>query len=574
MNGKLIPFLITSCFLISCTNNNSDSSTDYSGKGQTVSVVEKDTTAFTNSDYTDVTSESGTTITFNGDSITSTDTTKTSIEGNVVTINKKGNYFLTGSGNGAQVIVNETSKSGDIFLVLNDVEITNSSAACLLIKSAEKVILQTNKDSTNSFISNYSSSYTDDSRTIDGAIYSTDTITINGSGTLNVNSKVHGIVCKDDLKILGDLTLNIESSDKGIDANDSVRIGNGTINITSGKDGIHLENSLLDSYFYMEDGDLTITSACDAIDVGTDTEYDDFYGYVKLVSGTLNLTSGGGSNKSKSSSYSSKGIKSDGDCYFGNINLNINSNDDAIHTSSSISITDGVVELSTSDDAIHADGTVSISGGELTIDKAYEGIEAYIVKISGGKTILNNISDDGINAAGGNDSDSSESNPWSNSTTTGTIYISGGYVYVNSSGDGIDSNGSIYVTGGTTIVEGPINNGNGALDKGDGTGCVASITGGTVLAIGSVGMAINFDSGMQCSALVLLSGSSGSLITVNDGSNFNFTASKKFSCAVYSSSGMKMGNSYTISADSTTMTMDFSSSYYYSNVTNNNPGRW
>ena len=107
---------------------------------------------------------------------------------------------------------------------------------------------------------------------------------------------------------------------------------------------------------------------------------------------------------------------------------------------------------------------------------------------------------------------------------------------------------------------------NGALDKGDGSGCVASITGGTVLAIGSTDMAVNFGAGTQCSGLVSLSGSSGTKIAVEDGSGFTFTATKSFGCVVYSSPKMSKGNSYTITAGSSSATMDFSSSLYYSNV--------
>ena len=137
---------------------------------------------------------------------------------------------------------------------------------------------------------------------------------------------------------------------------------------------------------------------------------------------------------------------------------------------------------------------------------------------------------------------------------------------MNASGDGLDSNGSIYITGGTTIVEGPTTSGNGALDKGDSNGCVASITGGTVLALGTSDMAVNFDTGTQCSALVNISGESGTEISVDDGSGFTYTATKTFSCAVYSSPNMTQGNSYTLTAGSNTANFDFTSDLYYSDV--------
>ncbi|RYD04943.1 hypothetical protein N752_12205 [Desulforamulus aquiferis] len=56
---------------------------------------------------------------------------------------------------------------------------------------------------------------------------------------------------------------------------------------------------------------------------------------------------------------------------------------------------------------------------------------------------------------------------------------------INASGDGIDSNGSLYMDGGTVLVNGPTNNGNGPLDHDR----MAEITGGTLVAAGSSGMA-------------------------------------------------------------------------------------
>lgn len=137
---------------------------------------------------------------------------------------------------------------------------------------------------------------------------------------------------------------------------------------------------------------------------------------------------------------------------------------------------------------------------------------------------------------------------------------------MNCEGDGIDSNGSIYITGGLVIIEGPTTSGNGALDKGDGSDCVLSITGGTVLALGTSDMAVNFDNGSQCAALVSIPVSAGDAVTVDDGSDFSFTASKSFSCAVYSSESLSQGSSYTLTSGSSMVTLDFTSSQYFSTV--------
>lgn len=113
------------------------------------------------------------------------------------------------------------------------------------------------------------------------------------------------------------------------------------------------------------------------------------------------------------------------------------------------------------------------------------------MEISGG-TIDITASDDGLNAAGGNDQSgmggfggdmfSADEDAW--------ITISGGTVTIDATGDGIDSNGDLTVSGGNIFVSGPSDNGNGALDY-NGT---ATITGGTLVAAGMSGMEQNFGS--------------------------------------------------------------------------------
>lgn len=514
---------------------------------------------FADGDFKDVSGEQANAeITLSGSSATLSDTTRGSVSNGTVTITSKGIYRVTGSGENLSIVINDDSKSGNIYLILDGVTMTNAETPCIEAESCDKLIIQSVGENHLTFNNSNSSAKQD------AAIYAKDDITVNGSGTLTIDSKQHGIVCKNDCRITGSsLTINADSI--GVQISDSLRIGGGTISITSGHDGIQASNKDNSAYFYLEKADVTVNACYDGISVKADDDNAAFSGYVTLESGSLNITAGGGSDHSKNSDTSQKGIKTDGKITVNDTKLQISAADDAIHGNADIVIQSGEVSVSSSDDGITASGDLTINGGTVNVTKSYEGLEGANITINEG-TVKVVSSDDGVNTSGGSDSQSTNDEPWNNTSSDAKLTINGGNVYVNASGDGLDSNGSIYITGGTVIVEGPTDGGNGAIDKGDGNGCVASITGGTVLAIGSTGMAVNFDSGTQCSALVNLSGSSGDTVTIDDGSGFSFTATKSFACVVYSSPSLTEGKSYTITAGSSTAAADFTSGLYYSDV--------
>ncbi len=540
----------------------SESSAEISSEASSESSDSKQTfQQFADGDYKDVTAETAhAEITLSGSSAVLSDTTRGSSSEGVVTITSKGIYHVTGSGENISIVVNDDQESGNVYLILDNVTMDNTSAPCIDVEACDKLIIQCVGKNSLDFRN------TDESVKKDGAIYAKDDVTINGSGTLNVTSALNGIVCKDDLRIT-DSTLTVRSDAIGIQVEKSVRVGGGTIAVYCNRDGVHLKGEDNDSFFYFEKANMTIVSGYDGISVKAGNDKKDFTGYVSLNGGILDITtaSSAGASASKDRSISQKGIKTDGQISITDTELSVSAADDALHGESDIRILSGTLILASGDDGITASGNLTIDGGSVTVSQSYEALEATNVTINGGEIRLTS-SDDGINCSGGSDTTSDDDNPWNSGSTDASLTINGGNIYVNATGDGLDSNGSIYVTGGTVIVEGPVANDNGALDKGDGNGCVASITGGTVLAIGSSGMAVNFDSGTQCSALVSLSGNEGTVISVNDGSGFTYTATKSFSSVVYSSPGMSQGNTYTIQAGSSSATMDFTDSLYYSEI--------
>ena len=318
------------------------------------------------------------------------------------------------------------------------------------------------------------------------------------------------------------------------------------------------ENTLSESGEFVADGDTNIDAVIfsksdvtlnglGTLTVSTEygngiTSKDD----LKLTSGTYDIT------------VSGKGLEANDSIRIANGVYTIVSEDDSLHSNDYTTIVGGDFTLTSGDDGIHSDGTTTVSAGTVNIVKSYEGIEGTAIYITGGEISIV-ASDDGLNAAGGNDqSGYGTMMDEFAADENAIISISGGMLTVNAEGDGIDSNGSIEITGGETYVCGPTNNGNGALDY-NGT---AKITGGTIIALGSSGMAMNMSEATQGSILVNFNASySNEEITVTDSDGntiISFTSTKSFNSVMVSSPDLKKGETYTISIGETyqTVTLD------------------
>ena len=422
-------------------------------------------------------------------------------------------------------------------IVLDGATITSQNGPAIYIKAAKKVFITLKDGSQNTLVdgAEYSQDLTDLS--VDGCIFSKADLTINGGGTLELSGNYkHGIVSKDDLIITG-AELNINSCDSGIEGKDCLKAKDASITVVSGTDGIRSTNSEDSSkgYIFVENCKLNITSGRDSIQSET---------LIKIVSGNINIESGIGES---GTSESYKGIKSNLDIVIDGGNFAINSKDDCIHANNSIVISGGSFTLSSGDDGIHADTDLLISGGDINIIKSYEGIEATNILVSGGSISLT-ASDDGFNAAGGNDGGLGGQfghDPFSGGT--GTLTFSGGYVFVNASGDGLDSNGSLTISGGTILVSGPTNNGNGTLDYGG----EAKITGGILMALGSSGMAQSIASEgdigvIGCTFSTISAGYALTIVDTDGNVVATFAPPKNYSSAVIVAPGVKSGSTYSV----------------------------
>lgn len=513
--------------------------------------------------------QADTVITLSG-STASCDSASVSIDGGVVTITGGGDYELTGTLDDGMVIVS-AGDDDDVNLILNGASITSSTSAAIYIADGGDVTVTLAAGSENT-LANGGAFEAIDERNIDAVIFSTEDLTLNGTGSLTVDSPAgHGVVSKDDLTVESG-TYAVTASGHGMTGKNTVLLEDGDFTIEAGTDGIHVDND--------EDaalGNLTISGGSYTVTAGGDGV--SASGTLTVEGGTFDVTAGGGSasvtysngafgwqgQTANTDDASAKGFKSGGDLTVSGGELTVDSADDALHSNANLTVSGGTLTLSSGDDGVHADGDTAISAGTVTIPASYEGIEGQTITISGG-AITVTASDDGLNAAGGNDQSGSGGffggDPFQ-SDDSASILISGGTLYVDASGDGIDSNGSITMTGGQVFVSGPTNSGNGALDYGS----TAEITGGTIIAAGASGMAENFTSAENQGVMLVSTGSqqAGSTIQLSDASGnalLTWQADKAYECVIISSPDVQQGSTYTVSAGSSTQTVSMTSAVY------------
>lgn len=243
-------------------------------------------------------------------------------------------------------------------------------------------------------------------------------------------------------------------------------------------------------------------------------------------------------------STSAKAFKCGGDLAINGGTITVDSQDDSVHSDANVLIADGTLTLSSGDDGVHADTALVINGGTIDVVTSYEGLEGAVIEINGGSSSVV-ASDDGVNAASKQSTESEFS-----------LTVNGGTLYVNASGDGLDANGSIYINGGTVTVDGPTSNGDGALDYDD--TCI--VTGGTLIAAGSSGMAQSISSDSTQAGFSVSyteTQTAGTEVTVTDENGnvlLTYTPSKNYQNIVITSPDLTQGKTYTVSANDTVVT--------------------
>ena len=554
--------------------------------------------------------DKATVISFTGDSAAITGSGAL-FSGGTLKIDRAGTYALTGALNNGQILI-DAGKNDIVRLIMNGVTVNNELGPAIYAAQSEKLILILADDSVNNISDGYVYKLPDDENEPYAAIYAQDDLSITGNGALNVvgNCK-HGIRAQDVLAITGG-ELNITAAGDALRGRDGVAINGGSMTLTAGGDGIQSNNDTDDTlgFVIIDGGELIILAQSDGIQAesaltingGTfnimtgggsenaPARVEDFRGGWGGQTGESNWQSGdrtrgdqsgnrqpngnrpsnglpdsnqstdGQPNNAPSNvntsaaadgTTSMKALKAGKQIFINGGVINVDAEDDAVHSNGSILVMEVNLLIKTGDDGLHADEAVLINGGVINISACYEGIEGLSVTINGGEISIV-AQDDAINAAGGVDSalPQGRARGVDRFAANGDIFvrISGGSVDLYAQYDGIDANGDIFIEGGDIRISGPSQVMDGAIDL-DGN---LAITGGQIITAGSIA---NVSQNSEQPVLLVsytARQTAGSIITVKNSSGeilLEYTSRIDFTLSGFTSPAFKVGEEYTLLID-------------------------
>lgn len=427
----------------------------------------------------------------------------------VYTITSAGTFVLTGRLDG-QIVV-DAGDASEVILELKETTISYDQDSPIKILSADKVEISAKSGTDNVINDNRPEKTADDETQGEGAIFAKADLKMKGTGTLVVNAGYsNGIYTTKDLKIQK-LSLKSTAVNCALRGDDSITMESGTVVAISSKgDGLKTDSTEVNKNgqtrgdLEILGGALTVYAAGDGFQAAHNfmmaTGEEGTAPAVTIFTGSYS-----GYTAADADTASCKGIKTQNELNISSGSLTISSYDDGLHAdygedfddgtsgTGTINISGGTVTMGVyaSDtataggrmgpesfgsqktavgaDAIHSDNILNISGGTIHIDSAHEGLEANVINISGGETIVL-ANDDCVNATKG--------------SATPLINITGGYletsVPANGDVDGIDSNGLYTQSGGVVIARGPSGEMAAAIDA-DGS---VTVSGGTLIILG------------------------------------------------------------------------------------------
>lgn len=507
-----------------------------------------------------------------------------SISGTTLKISAAGTYKITGSCTSGNI---EVAKSlSDVTLILDNLDLASTIGAPIVVKKSSNVTIHIENTVTltdNENPEDEESTDADVADAYEGAaikVKSGSTAEFCGSGTLNVNGNAKNGIKGSETAALtfydDRTTYHINAANNGIGSDGSVVIYGGTFDIEADNDGIKSVPEETDTEsvgtveiyggtFDLEvDGDGIQADSLLKIE-GGDFTIKTFRGYE--VNGTKYYNVSHNIDKDTAGTFdgdtmSCKALKASGDrsdvtneLLITGGTFHINSADDAVHSDEYATVTGGTFYIYTGDDGMHADTSLTLGEQDgyerdpkVYVYACYEGLEAGTLYFYEGHYWINAL-DDGINAGGGSDSNTTGDSfnpggmpgrPGFGNTGTGStdtssyeLYVYGGDIYIDCLGDGLDSNGNLYLYGGNLDVLSKAYGGDDSPYDCDGSWV---ISGATVFGAGSNSMNERPASGSQQYTTSNTTVNANTVVTVSSGATALHSASlpRKVGYMIYS----------------------------------------
>lgn len=510
------------------------------------------------------------------------------VEGATVTITAPGTYVVTGELTAGSLVVNAGDQD-KVQIVLSGASIRNEAGPALNIQQTDKVFVTLADGTQNTLADGASYELAEGEDEPNAALYSKADLTINGTGALSIEGNYrHGVNSKDDLVVTGG-AITVVAKEDGLRGKDCVKVADGSFAITAGGDGVKSSNDEdpTRGFVSIDGGTFTVEAGDEGFQAAT---------YLRLAGGDAQIKAADHALRSDVEAAmirgtyvveaGGKGMNPETKFTMDGGTFTVTGCEEGIEAQEVI-VNNGELNITASDDGINAavaerdsnDATIDASGdaGSTVGQDAHAGDQGGEGQGDGGQGA------DAQNGWGGQRSELPEGvepgqvpdgeqgggfgardvrggagGPMgANASEDCLIQINGGVVTINAGGDAVDSNGYVEVTGGE-LVGASSGAGDSALDY----ECGATVTGGTVILAGGVGMAETFSEGStQPFALVSLNGSANTELSVESESGevlARCTVPVSFQCVTLSVPGLVEGaTGKLVAGDATT---DFTAS--------------
>ena len=331
--------------IVGCSNNKT-TTTETIQQVETTAVNTSSSTTkgtYSDEDLNTSYSDSDTKIKLSNGSADITGDGATFENGNIK-ITKAGTYVLSGEFDGQ--IITEVGDEDVVHLVFNGVNITNTTSSVINAATGKKVVITLVDGTTNTLSDGTSYEYADGEDEPDATLFVKNNLTINGTGSLNIDSNyTTAIKVKDNLIIL-DSKININSVGKAIKGKDSVTIENADITINAEDDGITTDGALV-----INSGNVNIEKSGEVLE-GVSIDING--GNIDIVATDDGINARGLIDDSATDAQKEAyGEENQADTY--------------------LRITGGTVNINASADGIDSNGQVYIDGGTVYVSGATSG---------------------------------------------------------------------------------------------------------------------------------------------------------------------------------------------------------